>query len=412
MRRPPLPTAVALTVALGIGLGGCTSGPAAPTEIEVTELDGPFAPLGIEVSGLPAGATVTFTADVVLGVARYTSEADFRVGDSGSIDLATDAPASGDWVGADAMAPFWSMTGPFSTRLEAWDEPFDVDLAVIDAEGDRLAQATVARPGMAPGIKVRTVEEAGIEGVYAVPAEMAAATGPATPKPAVLVFSGSDGGLEYAALTARWLAGLGYPTLGISYFGGEGQPTALEDVPVETFEAGLAWLREQPEVDVERVTSFGVSRGGEMALWLAAEHPDLVAGAIAPVGAGAVVCGYPQGVAWTRGGVPLVDQCAMSVVGSASTQIDVAAIDGPVVLACGTDDELWNSCAALDDIVERRSSQGAETLATRGEGALHDVAWAPYLPLWFGTDADPEQVAATRAVQEDFWRDVVTVLAE
>jgi dienelactone hydrolase len=225
----------------------------------------------------------------------------------------------------------------------------------------------------------------------------------------VLVFSGSDGGLEYAALTARWLAGLGFPALGISYFGGEGQPDELEDVPVETFEMGLAWLREQPEVDVARVTPFGVSRGGEMALWLAAEYPDLVAGAIAPVGAGAIVCGYPQGVAWTRGGTPLVDPCAMTVVGSPTTQIDVAAINGPVVLACGTDDELWDSCAALDDIAGRRGAD-SETLATRGDHALHDVAWAPYLPLWFGNEAEPEQVAATRSVQREFWSHVVSIL--
>ncbi len=410
-----------LTVALGVGLGGCVLGasePAPPAEIVVTELDGPFAPLGIQFTGLPAGELVTLTSTAELPAAWYSSEAEFRVGDDGTVDLAAVAPESGDWAGADSMAPFWSMHGTRTARWDIWDEAFDVELTVRDAAGEELAQTVVTRPGTAPGVAVSEVNEPGIEGVFALPsvehADMAADTAGAAvaPRPGVLVFTGSDGGLDGAAATARWVAGLGYPALGISYFGGEGQPEALENVPVETFEAGLAWLRAQPEVDLDRVFTFGISRGGEMALWLATEHPDLVTGAIAPVGAGAVVCGYPQGIAWTRGGEALAGDCTMSVVGSPSTRLDVAAIDGPVVLACGTDDELWDSCAALDDIVDRRSATDATTLATRGEGAMHAVSWPPYLPLFFGASVTPQQIAATRAVQQDFWRDVVSVLAE
>lgn len=425
MRRGFAQTAVVFAFVLSVGLSGCTSesgesdesaGPGESAAIEVTELDGVFEPLSIKVTGLPAGESVDFTANTLMSRTLYMSAASFVVDENGTIDLAKDAPTSGDWVGADAMAPFSSMfpsTTPSASEVEAivasWDEPRAVNLAVVDDNGDELAQTVVNRPGMAPGIETREVKEPGIDGVYAVPASKAAGSSTSDPKPAVLVFTGSDGGLESAAMTARILAGLGYPALGISYFGREGQPEQLENVPVETFETGLAWLREQPEVDVAKVKTFGISRGGEMALWLAAEYPDQVAGAIAPVGAGTIVCGYPTGTAWTRGGKPLVERCSSTVVGVPMTQIDVAAINGPVVLACGTDDELWNSCAALDDIVERRGSD-AKTLATRGDQARHSVTFPPYLPLWLGSETTLEQVAATRAAQEQFWSDVVSIL--
>lgn len=182
-----------------------------------------------------------------------------------------------------------------------------------------------------------------------------------------------------------------------------------EIVPVETFETALGWLHAQPEVDPERVFTFGVSRGGEMALWLAAAHPDLVAGAIAPVGAGVIVCGYPVGVAWLRGGAPLVEECAPSAIGSPVNQIDVTAIDGPVVLVCGTHDKVWNACDGLDDIVERRGD-ASDTLATRVDRAGHGSNLPPYLPMPFSADTGPSQIGATREAQKHFWDDVIAVL--
>ena len=126
---------------------------------------------------------------------------------------------------------------------------YDVTLTIADDNGNPLAETTVHRPGLAPGIRVQQVTDDGIIGVYATPAEM----DPGEPRPAVLAFGGSEGGGEFAAATARWIAGLGYPALGISYFGSDGQPTRLEEVPVETFLTALDWLHQQPGVDGERV---------------------------------------------------------------------------------------------------------------------------------------------------------------
>ena len=95
-------------------------------------------------------------------------------------------------------------------------------------------------------------------------------------------------------MTARWIAGLGYPALAVAYFDEPGQPAELQNVPVDPVLTGLEWLHAQDEVDTDALFTFGVSRGGELALWLAAEHPELVAGAFAPVGSGYLVCGFPE----------------------------------------------------------------------------------------------------------------------
>lgn len=394
---------------LMLAMSGCS--PAVEPEITVEELDGAFEPLSIEITGLSPGTTVALSAESRIDDAKYDARAEYLVGDDGTLDLARDVPTSGDWSVPDQMAPFWALTSAVSPSFEAWNDPYAVKLSITAESGAVLAETEVERPGAAPGIESRSVQEVGISGVYATPGDIGEEK-----RTAVLVFSGSDGGLRYAAATAHWLAGLGYPALAISYFGLPGQPQNLQRVPVETFETGLQWLRAQPEVDLERVFTYGVSRGGEMALWLAAEHPNLVFGAIAPVGSGVIVCGisYNGAPAWLRNGEPLSERCARTTTSDApaGAAIEVGAISGPVVLACGTRESLWNSCLALDDIDARRSkSTTSETLATRQENASHFVSSPPYMPLGIES-SDRDELVATRAAQVAFWNDVVEALSD
>ena len=94
-------------------------------------------------------------------------------------------------------------------------------------------------------------------------------------------------------------------------------------------------MPELPRAELEVTPSLVVSL-------LTAQHPDLVAGAFAPVGSGYLVCGYPDDSvpAWTLDRQPLSPDCvrASDVEPPAGARIDVAAIPGPVVLACGGDD--------------------------------------------------------------------------
>lgn len=405
MRTPHHVLTGAFLTAAVLVLTACSAdGP----EIVGTPADGAFAPLELRVTGLPPGEAVTLGATALVDDVRYVSEADFVADADGTIDLSTTAPTSGSWSTADPMGPFWSMTG--STRrpeLSIFDEPYDVDLTVTDSSGTDLSRLTTTRPGTAPGVETRPVEDGGFVGTYVLPADDHGAR-----LPAALVMGGSEGGLDSATMTARWIAGLGYPALAVAYFDAPGLPTELESVPVEPVLIALEWLRAQPEVDTDALFTFGVSRGGELALWLASEHPELVAGAFAPVGSGYLVCGYPDDdvPAWTLGGQALSPECvrASDVEPPDASAVDVAGIAGPVVLACGGEDELWPSCSFMDDIVQRRGT--AETIAVPGDGASHYVSVAPGVP-GFDQDHPVEVRSATHLVRTAFWDAAADVFA-
>lgn len=400
--------ASALLVVGALALSACASEATEP-RIEVAAGDGAFAPLEIEATGLRPGAEITLRSKTNLDDMAFVASAVFIADPDGVVDLSSAQPVVGDWSAIDPMGPFWAGTGGSVRRASMWDEPYDVVLTVFDDNGDPLVDATVHRPGLAAGIRVQQVTHDGIVGVYATPAEMDSGQR----RPAVLAFSGSEGGDRFAAATARWIAGLGYPALGISYFGSGGQPPRLEGVPVETFLTALDWLGQQPGVDRERVFTYGASRGGEMALWLAASRPNDVFGAFAPVGAGAIVCGVPDTTlpAWTLAGHPLVEDCFDPEDSRipASAAIDVSAITGPVVLACGTEDQLWPSCEFADDILNRRGRE-QQTLLARGDGADHYVAIPPYTP-WPDLTDDPSTLAASHTVRIEFWQTIADTLA-
>ena len=83
-------------------------------------------------------------------------------------------------------------------------------------------------------------------------------------RPGILLLGGSEGGLGSGAVRqARLLAQQGFDVLEIVYFGAPSQPEMLADVPLETFDRGLAWLRDRPEVDPGETGVVGSSKGAE-----------------------------------------------------------------------------------------------------------------------------------------------------
>jgi dienelactone hydrolase len=94
-------------------------------------------------------------------------------------------------------------------------------------------------------------------------------------RPAVLVLSGSEGGTFEPA--ASQYAAQGFVTFAIAYFGMEGLPEDLEEIPVETVERALGWLAAHPRVNAEKIGVWGASKGAELALLAAALYPTIKA---------------------------------------------------------------------------------------------------------------------------------------
>jgi pimeloyl-ACP methyl ester carboxylesterase len=134
----------------------------------------------------------------------------------------------------------------------------------------------------------------------------------------------------------------------------------LERIPLEYFARAARWLRGAGH---GRVAVWGVSRGSEPALLLAASYPRL---------AGAVIAGSPISVvngafswahplppglpAWTLRGRPLpVARPAGDPAsrGNPAAVIPVERIRGPVLLLAGAADKLWPSAACAAATMHR-----------------------------------------------------------
>jgi hypothetical protein len=117
------------------------------------------------------------------------------------------------------------------------------------------------------------------------------------PFPGVLALGGSSGGIPENILDM--LIPAGFASLGLAYFAGptapdlthEGLPADLVAIPLERIERGLRWLIQHPNVTTPdgRVGLIGVSKGGELALLVAATFPEFV---------GPVVAYTPSSVVW------------------------------------------------------------------------------------------------------------------
>jgi uncharacterized protein len=198
--------------------------------------------------------------------------------------------------------------------------------------------------------------------------------------PGVIVLGGSEGGLSPAVShEAQLIAVHGYVALQLAYFGAADLPDMLQLVPVEYFEAAIAWLRQRPDVDPGHIAIVGTSIGGEAALLVAAHDPAISAVAAA-VPSDVVWQGISDGIdqqaisSFTIGGRALPDlpfgwggvthDVYQSYAGGLRALprhpdaiIPVERIHGPVLLICGKRDRVWPSCPMAAAVAARLTAR-------------------------------------------------------
>jgi dienelactone hydrolase len=123
-------------------------------------------------------------------------------------------------------------------------------------------------------------------------------------RPAVIVLTGSNGGMNEAA--AKAFAADGYVALALAYFRSEGVPKNLDNIPLEYFLHAIRWLKVQSGVLAQKICLYGTSRGGELVLLLGSVYPNEVQAIIAVVPFCVTNGGVPDASvpAWTLQGKP------------------------------------------------------------------------------------------------------------
>ena len=230
----------------------------------------------------------------------------------------------------------------------------------------------------------RPVEEEGLVGTLFCPYKPG-------PHPAVIALGGVGGGLRKGGTEA--LASEGFAARALAYFGVEGLPRELVEIPLEYFEKAIEWLKSQPEVDSKRIAVVGNSNGGELALLLGATYPRgrqgdrrirtkrcrLAGDHLRPRGlsrraqVSLGIGGEPvpfarfasplpaemlRMVGFYFGRHPIVgrvfyERALENETAIAAAEIAVEKIDGPVLLISGTDDQMWPSTPLSEMAIER-----------------------------------------------------------
>jgi dienelactone hydrolase len=345
-------TSLCITLALSAFGSGGLAGQTARFEITPQDVltDERFR---LALDGLKPGQEITIRADGNRGIWHS------------SVTLRSDAAGRAEVP--DPMKLVWSATGdrPPAGVRQPLAQPWTF---TAEAEGRVIATQTILRRAIAEDVRVVPLRERGLVGaVYYPPG--------ADPHPAMIVLPGSQGGLPGPGAHAGGLASRGFVVLALAYFNAEGLPPLLQNIPLEYFATAVDWLKSQPSVDASRIGVLGTSRGGELALLLAATYPSSFRVVVASVPSSVVWPGLSDNSevpAWTLNGkaVPGVGSRFTSAdlalsgrerflrrlqdaPGVARAEIAVERIDAPVLLFSGKDDQLWPSDVFVERIVRR-----------------------------------------------------------
>lgn len=449
-------------LALAIALSACSAPPSNPPAAAAHAPAAPqFDPLPanaltsdleqISLRGLPASSTVELVSErvvaapVIFGGARslYRAHASYRVGADGVLALATTAPVpGGSYEGADLRGLFWSMVATEAPIPDGWT---DEQVHLTARAGEReLAHTTMtirrARPDIA-------LTPAGAE----LPGAVLAKLPGTTPRPAIILLGGSEGGDWFAREMAPRLASRGYAVLGLPYYAPPygaplaGLPSAFTDIPVERLEQARAWLAHQPDVDVDHLALYGVSKGAEFALIAATRFPWITA----------VVAIVPTDVVWEGWGVPgakaatrssfawrgeplpfvpyddLPGELAKLQRGEranlrraqdegrakhpetvAKARIPIEQFKGALLVAGAGDDQVWASGDMTANIARTRGALPTTTLIFPAAGhLLSGDGWAPTTASAKSPFATGGTAVGNAHAQAAVWRETLAFLA-
>ena len=434
-----------------IALATLLAGPALAQRFEVLPASADVVAgeaLQLALSGLPPGAEVKIDATRAVteftgGQRLYAASALFRAGADGRVDLATPAPPSGSYSGADLRGLWWSMAPQTGGDIAGY------------ADGEVRLQASVAgRPVATQKVTVRNTSPA-VQWRDATPfpgAKLAWLPGAAGQKrPVIIALGGSEGGSSIVR-NAGLLASHGFAVIAVPYYSPGGWsasgptppelpalPTAFADIPVDRLEQVRDWLAAQPEVDATRIAVYGVSKGAEFALIAGTRMPWLKS-VVAIVPTDVVWEGWGPGIesgkrssyAWKGqplAFVPYVDfdqefmgfQTGQPVLirrpqdkGRAAfpdrvpaARIPVETIAAPVMLVGSHGDQVWDSGGMAENIVKTREAAGRRTVALvyRDAGhALSGTGWTPTTqynasPMKMGGNPEADARAQAEAFQ-------------
>ncbi|KAL3055617.1 hypothetical protein OYC64_018315 [Pagothenia borchgrevinki] len=382
-------------------------------------------PLQVKVAGLRSRQVVTLRARATdeKGV-MFSSMATYEADGSGEVDLQRDPSLSGTYTGVQPMGLLWSMRPDTLHKrfIKTCSlKPHVVRFSVHEEKGGMLAEATNERLLVGDGVIRRPVKDGNIRGVLFTPPGEG-------PFPAVL-------DLYTFHLTenrASLLASRGFVVLTVALYSHHEIDKNFKEVHLDYFEEAIAFLKEQDKVGSKAVGVISRSKGGDLALSIASNLPDVGAtvwingcsantmsplyynksqilpalmfdlSRMIPTDSGAFNCKYVLQN-------PLAEE-------NKATLIPIERAEGRFLFVASEDDLNWDSKAYMENMVERLQRHGKdnfESVCYHGAGHCLEPPYGPYCPssvhgvvdkhvLWGGeaTSHAAAEVHLWRKIQE------------
>lgn len=197
---------------------------------------------------------------------------------------------------------------------------------------------------------------------------------------AMIVVSGSDGGIKWADKIASVYSSHGIPSLAVAYWKTKYTSNTLALIPIEIIQSAVTWLKGN---GYSKVGIYGISKGAELALISASLLPQIeFVIAVSPsccVFEGIAKPAYSNTSSWTWGGQPLpyasfhnvpvslikniinnrefgfAEQYSVVLETSKNDEntIKVENINGPILLLSAKEDAQWPAATMGKMIVDR-----------------------------------------------------------
>ncbi|WP_168216300.1 acyl-CoA thioester hydrolase/BAAT C-terminal domain-containing protein [Halorussus halobius] len=320
-----------------------------------------------------------------------------------ALDLTSASAMDGEITGGVTGLVQRATPAEGSTRYEPDRDACDEVTVRVERDGNVLGSTTIERTFGSPEVASEAVDDESFVGRIYEP------SGPG-PAPAVVVLHGSSG--RPADGIAQLLASRGFVALAVQYFDWQGRrdglPAEVAEIPLESVESAVEWVRERDGVRGSEVGLFGTSKGGELAL-LVGSRLDSVGPVVSVNGSGVVWAGisrreFPPGPSWTADGdpvpyVPYTDDHSvwdveppMEMEPGYSQSLDdadgeaideatiaVESIAGPVLLVSGGADSMWNSVRLHEVAADRLDRHDCEYEHLVYPDAGHAIT-PPYVP--------------------------------
>lgn len=327
---------------------------------------------------------------------KWRSSAVFLTDSKGQIDLSKTPALKGSYTGINAMGLF-ETAQPERKRKRKSQTPVFKDLSLNDRF---YCKITAFKDNTAIGCcsfqRYYLPKTLRFKNIYLNKAKARLFYGKEwRNRPAIIVLSGSEGGLEKAQNIAQLLASRGFVTMSLAYFGLDGLPADLCRIPLESIEEALAFLKSSSLVDSQRIGIYGRSKGAELAL-LAASYFQEIKAIVANAPTDCVYEGLKG--KWNAGcsswtyrekEIPYTKFQLLNFAAerffhkkllkkNTASLFSMADISAPCLFIAALEDEIWDAYGAVTNIMKQlKDNTKHDFLITPHLGHMNTVSYQP-----------------------------------